>query len=141
MQIVDANVLLYAANRDADDHGPARRWLDAALSSSEAIGFPWAVLLAFLRISTSPAASSVPLTVDEATETLEGWLGAPPALVVEPTPRHLAVLHGLLAAVGTGGNLVTDAHLAALAIEHRAQIVSFDHDFARFPGLSWHLPE
>lgn len=141
MKLVDANILLYAVNEDAQHHETARAWLDRSLSAGEAVGFAWVVLFAFLRIGTSPAALPSPLEVDEAVSVVEAWLGAPSATVVEPTARHLSVVHGLLAEAGTALNLVTDAHLAALAIEHRAELVSFDHDFARFTGLAWRTPE
>ena len=141
MKLVDANVLLYAVNEDAQHHDAARTWLDRSLSAGQAVGFAWVVLLAFLRIGTSPAALPSPLEVDDAVSVVEAWLGAPSATVVEPTARHLSVVHGLLAEAGTALNLVTDAHLAALAIEHRAELVTFDHDFARFRGLAWHTPD
>jgi uncharacterized protein len=80
------------------------------------------------------------MTVQEATGQVETWLAAPAAVVAHPTPRHAAVLRGLLRETGTAGNLTTDAHLAALAVEHGADIVSYDRDFARFPGITHHLP-
>lgn len=92
-------------------------------------------LLAFVRLVTKVGLFPTPLRVDEAMDRVDAWLGAPPAIVVEPTVEHPRVLRGLLDAVGTGGNLANDAHLAALAIEHRCTIVSFDNDFDRFPGL------
>ncbi|MDQ6613711.1 MAG: type II toxin-antitoxin system VapC family toxin [Actinomycetota bacterium] len=141
MKIVDANVLLHAVNEDSPQHGPALGWLDAALSGAETVGFAWVVLLAFLRLTTRAGLWRRPLTVDEACGVVEGWLTQPSAVVVHPTSRHLQVLHGLLITTGTASNLVTDAHMAALAVEHGAEVVSFDRDFGRFPGLRWHLPE
>ena len=92
-------------------------------------------------MATQRAAFAVPLTVDQAFEQVDRWLGARASVVVEPTARHTAIWHDLLlAAGGVGGNLVNDAHLAALAIEHRAGIVSYDSDFARFPGVAWSIP-
>lgn len=140
MVIVDANVLLYAVNEDAPHHEVARSWLDGALAGSGGVGFPWVVLLAFLRIATNPRILPAPMAMTEAVAQVEAWLAAPPAVVVEPTARHLGLLGGLLDDVATGGNLVNDAHLAALAIERDAQIVSFDRDFARFDGVRHHLP-
>jgi toxin-antitoxin system PIN domain toxin len=140
MRVVDANVLLYAVNPDAPLHGRARTWLDGALSGTETVGFAWSVLLTFLRVGTSPAVFPRPLTIDEAAGVVELWLGRPAALVIEPTPRHLAVLRGLLGGTGTAANLVNDAHLAALALEHGAEIVSFDRDFQRFEGVRSSLP-
>lgn len=140
MRIVDANVLLYAVNADAPSHDAAKAWLDGALGGREAVGFAWIVLLAFLRLATNPSVFPRPLEVDQAFGSIEGWLAQQTAVVVEPTPRHAAVLRGLLGTSGTAGNLVTDAHLAALAVEHGAELASFDTDFARFPGLRWCRP-
>ena len=141
MKLVDANVLLYAVNEDAPHHGSSRRWLDAALSGAEAIGFAWVVLLAFVRLSTNAALFPRPLSLDNAVGVVEAWLHQPSAVVLHPTPRHLSLLHGLLAPLGTAANLVNDAHLAALAVEHGAEVVSFDGDFARFPGVRWRPPQ
>ena len=140
MVIVDANVLLYAVDSASRQHQAARSWLDAALAGAEAVGFAWVALLAFLRIGTNPTILPNPMTVEEATDQLERWLGAPAAVVAQPTPRHAALLHGLLRQTGTGGNLVTDAHLATLAVEHAADIVSYDRGFARFPGVRHRVP-
>lgn len=140
MRVVDANVLLYATNADAPLHASTRSWLEDALGGTEAIGFAWSVILAFLRVGTSRAAFADPLTVEDAADQVEDWLAQPPAVVVEPTPRHLGLVRGLLAHTGTAANLVTDAHLAALALEHGAEIVSFDRDFQRFPGVRWSMP-
>jgi len=138
--IVDANVLLYAVDRKSAHHEPARSWLDDALGGNEAVGLAWIALLAFIRVGTNPAILPTPMTIDEATAQVEAWLGAPAAVAAHPTPRHAALLRGLLRESGTGGNLTTDAHLAALAVEHGADVVSYDRDFARFPGISHRLP-
>ncbi len=140
MLLVDANVLLYAVNRSSREHPAARDWLRTALSGSEAVAFGWTVVLAFLRLSTHAAVFPRPLTLSEAAEVLERWLEAPPAILVEPTRRHLPLLLGLLEDAGVVGNLVGDSHLAALALEHGATVVSFDRDFARFHGLPLHRP-
>ncbi|HXF72617.1 MAG TPA: type II toxin-antitoxin system VapC family toxin [Actinomycetota bacterium] len=140
MKVVDANVLLAAVNADAANHEVARGWLESALSGDEAVGFGWTVLLAFLRLSTRRDIFPAPLSVGEAAAVIERWLAARPAVVVQPTARHLAVLRGHLEPLGTGGNLVNDGHLATLAVEHGAEIVSFDTDFSRFPGLRWSPP-
>lgn len=133
--MVDANVLLYAVNRRAAEHDVAREWLERALSGQEAVAFAWTVVLAFLRLSTHPAVFPDPLRPAQATAVVERWLESAPAVTIEPTRRHLPLLAGLLTEAGTAGNLVGDAHLAALALEHGAAVVSFDRDFARFSGL------
>jgi toxin-antitoxin system PIN domain toxin len=138
--LVDANVLLYAVNKSSAQHETARRWLDTSLSGSDTMGFPWTVLLAFLRISTHPAVFPHLLTIEQAARVARAWLAQPAAVLVDPTRRHLDLVAGLLNATGTAGNLVSDAHLAALAIEHEAVLVSFDTDFGRFDGLSWERP-
>lgn len=140
MNLVDANVLLYSVNTDAPYHERSRRWLDGALSGEDTVAFTWIVLLAFVRLATKAGLFPGPLTVSQAMDRVEAWLGAAPAVVVEPTPQHARVLQSLLAPLGTGGNLVNDAHLAALALEHRCGIVSFDADFARFTGVRWGPP-
>jgi len=140
VKIVDANVLLYAVNTDSVHHDGSRTWLDSALSGRESIGFAWTVILAFLRVSTSATIFDRPLSPAQAAATAEDWLAQPPAVVVEPTTRHPALLAGLLTTSGTAGNLVSDAHLATLALEHNAEIVTYDTDFARFDGLRWSAP-
>jgi uncharacterized protein len=138
--IVDANVLLYAVDRTSSQHDRSRSWLDASLAGAEAVAFAWAVLLAFIRIGTNASIFPTPMTTDHATGQVEMWLGAPAAVVAQPTQRHINLLRGLLRESGTAGNLTTDAHLATLALEHGADIVSFDRDFARFPGVQHRLP-
>jgi toxin-antitoxin system PIN domain toxin len=140
VNLVDANVLLYAVDEDAPLHSAAISWLDPALASQEAVGFAWTVLLAFVRLSSHPSVFPSPLQPDQAFGVVESWLDQPASVVVEPTIRHLAVLRGLIEPLGTAANLVNDAHLAALAVEHGAEIVSFDSDFGRFPGVRWRRP-
>ena len=135
MLLVDANVLIYAANEDARQHRQSRGWIDMALQGAEPVGFAWIALLAFLRVATNPAILPDPLSVAEATVQLKSWLTGPSALIVEPTSRHADVLAGLILQTGTAGNLVSDAHLAALAVEHAATVVTFDRDFGRFAGV------
>ena len=140
MVAVDANVLLYAINRDDPHHTAARQWLEARLAGTEPVGFAWVVLLAFLRIATNPHVFATPLSTRYAVALVEEWLAQPPAVVLAPTTRHLAILAGLLGESGTAANLVSDAHLAALALEHGAGIASFDRDFLRFPGIDLTVP-
>ena len=140
MVVVDANVLLYAVDTASTHHEQSRSWLDTSLKGAEAVGLAWIALLAFIRIGTNPAILPTPMTVDEATAQVEAWLGAPAAVVAQPTARHGGLLRGLLRDSGTAGNLTTDAHLAALSIEHGADLVSYDRDFARFAGVRHRLP-
>lgn len=140
MKIADTNVLLYATNPSADQHEAARRWVSASLSGGGVVGFAWIVLVGFIRLSTSPIVLPDPMTPGEAVRWVDEWLARGEARVVHPTVRHLDVLGGLLEAVGAAANLTSDAHLAALAIEHHAEVVTFDRDFGRFPGVRWELP-
>jgi toxin-antitoxin system PIN domain toxin len=140
MVIVDANVLLYAVDTASAHHERSLAWLDGALRGAEAIGLAWVALLAFIRIGTNPEILPAPMTVDDATDQVKTWLSAPAAVVAHPTARHAAILAGLLRETGTAGNLTTDAHLAALAVEHGADVVSFDRDFARYRGVRHRLP-
>ncbi|MBI2159935.1 MAG: type II toxin-antitoxin system VapC family toxin [Candidatus Rokubacteria bacterium] len=140
MKVVDANLLLYATDRRSPRHEAARSWLEGRLSGDETIGFAWVVLLAFLRLSTNPHVFERPLSVERALDVVDGWLGQPCAVIVQPGDRHPAVVRQLLRPLGTAGNLVNDAHLAALAIEHGAELNSCDADFSRFSGLRWVNP-
>jgi toxin-antitoxin system PIN domain toxin len=140
MKLLDVNLLLYAYDLDARKHAAARAWLEEQLSGTETIALPWVVLLGFVRLSTRRATFANPYTPDEALDLVDLWLAQPCATVVHSTERHAAVLRDLIAEVGTAGNLTTAAHLAALAIEHGAQLCSADVDFSRFPGLRWVNP-
>jgi uncharacterized protein len=140
VHLVDANILLYAVNADAAHHDRSRRWLDGALSGADTVAFAWIALLAFVRLSTKVGLFPAPLSVEAAMDRVDAWIGAAPAVLLEPAPDHAQVVRRLLLDVSAGGNLVNDAHLAALAIEHRCDIVSFDNDFSRFPGVTWSLP-
>jgi uncharacterized protein len=140
VKLPDVNVLLYAVDEDSRHHAGARAWLEEALSGSETVAFCWSVLLAFVRLSTRPVVFERPLDAGEALDLVDGWLDQPCATVIEPTPRHTATLRDLLGPLGTVGNLTTDAHLAALAIEHGAELCSYDTDFVRFAGLRWSNP-
>jgi toxin-antitoxin system PIN domain toxin len=140
MILLDANLLIYAVNEDAPLHRKAKSWLESALSGPDTIGFAWNVLVAFLRLTTRPGLFRRPLPLETAFELIASWLDHPSATVVHPGPRHLRILRELLLPMGTGGNLTSDAHLAALAIEHGADLCSSDTDFARFPGLKWRNP-
>lgn len=135
MLLVDANVLVYAVDADSSHHVKARAWLEAALSGDRPVGFAWVVTLAFLRITTRAGILRRPLEADAALSYVDSWLSQPYAEAIVPGPRHWPILRGLLRAAGTAGNLTSDAHLAALAIEIGAPVVTTDHDFKRFPGV------
>jgi uncharacterized protein len=140
VKLPDLNLLLYAADASSPRHEPARQWLEETLSGTEEIAFAWVVLLGFVRLTTNPAVFERPLTPDEAMDHLDAWLAQPPARIIAPMDGHPALLRQLLDPLGTAGNLTTDAHLAALAIEHGAELLSCDADFSRFAGLRWRDP-
>ncbi len=137
MKLLDVNLLIYAVDEDSARFARAHPWVEGVLAGRETVALPWSVLLAFLRLTTKPQVMTSPLTADDALDLVDGWLARPNTVVVHPTERHSAVLRELLAPLGTAGNLVTDAHLAALAIEHGAELSSCDADFSRFAGLRW----
>jgi toxin-antitoxin system PIN domain toxin len=137
VKVPDVNLLIYALDTTSVRHEAARTWLDSTLSATEEVGFAWIVLLAVLRLTTRAAVFADPLRPEEALDIIDGWLAQPCASVIQPTSRHPAILRGLLTPLGTGGNLTSDAHLAALAIEHGGVLCSCDTDFSRFPGLTW----
>lgn len=140
MKILDANLLLYAVDIRSPRHGRARAWLQQQLSGDETIAFAWVVLLAFVRLSTNPQVFAKPLSADRALDVVDAWLEQPCVVIVHPGDRHAVVVRQLLKPFGTAGNLVNDAHLAALAIEHGAELNSCDADFSRFSGLRWVNP-
>jgi toxin-antitoxin system PIN domain toxin len=137
VRLPDINLLIYAIDEEAPRHAKARVWLEEVLSGTESVAFAWAVLLGFMRISTNPAVLESPLSAEEALDYVDGWLDQPVADVVHPTPDHASLLRELLGPTGVAGNLAGDAHLAALAMEHGAELCSCDTDFARFAGLRW----
>jgi toxin-antitoxin system PIN domain toxin len=138
--LLDANLLLYAYNKASEHHEHARRWLEDALNGSVPVAFCWPTILAFQRIATNPRALSRPLSIGETCGIVESWLAVPVATLVLPTDRHWHILTRLLVAGQVSGPLVSDAHLAALAIEHGATLVTNDRDFSRFPGLRLEFP-
>jgi toxin-antitoxin system PIN domain toxin len=140
MIIPDANLLIYAVNEDTAHHRKAKSWLEAALSGPETVGLSWHVVLAFLRLTTRPSLFQHPLSLETAFVLIQEWLDQPAVIVIHPGPRHARILRDLLLPLGTGGNLTSDAHLAALAVEQGAELCSSDSDFARFPGLKWKNP-
>lgn len=140
MILIDANILVYAHVSSFAQHNFARDWLDRQLNASAPVGLPWASVLAFLRLVTNPRVFESPEPIGEAWQQVRAWLSAAPAWVPQPTERHADLLGEFLALPGVHGNLVPDAHLAALAVEHGLTLCSTDGDFARFQGLHWLNP-
>ena len=140
MMLPDVNTLLFAVNSASDQHRAALKALQDGYATPRGVAFAWIALLAFLRLSTRGGIFPAPLSVEDALRVIEHWLDHPNAQVVHPGERHAEVLRRLLLAAGTACNLTTDAHLAALAIEHDATIASFDRDFARFAEVKWTIP-
>lgn len=140
MLIPDVNLLVYAYNSDAPDHPAAKQWWEAALSRNHPVGLPWNVLLGFVRIMSSRRVLITPLPTLVAIAHLRSWLERPQVEIVQPGNRHMDLLESLSQAAGVTGELTSDLHLAALAIEHQAELHSNDSDFRRFPGLRWRNP-
>jgi toxin-antitoxin system PIN domain toxin len=138
--ILDASILLYAYNADAPQHKSSRRWLENLYASPDWIGLPWLTLWAFIRISTNPRLSPIPLPAAEAFQIVRMLLAQPNSTVVEPGPRHAGILERLVEDHQATGPLLTDAVLAALAVEHGATLASTDRGFARFQELHWVNP-
>lgn len=138
--LVDANLLLYAVDAESRFHTPARDWLAQQLNGEQRVGLPWQSLGAFLRIVTRPGISKRPLEPDAAWEQIEDWLACDVAWVPTPATRHTEILGELIKRYQLRGNLIPDAQLAALAIEHGVAVCSTDTDFARFTALRWVNP-
>lgn len=136
MILVDANLLVYAIDRDSPNHRAARHWLEQTLSGPEEVGLPWIVALAFLRLTTRSSVVRRPLAPEAALSFVDSWLALPNVSLVSPGERHWPIFRGLLQRVGTAGNLTSDTHLAALAIELGCPVYSTDEDFKRFPGVT-----
>lgn len=138
--IVDANLLLYAADRRSPFHQAAESWLTEQLVGDVRVGLPWPVLVAYVRLATHPRVFARPLDPSTAWNDVRGWLDRDVVWVPQPTPRHAQVMEHLVLRHQVSGNLVSDAHLAALAIEHGVEVCSADSDFARFPECHWRNP-
>jgi toxin-antitoxin system PIN domain toxin len=138
--LVDANILLYAVDTESPFHDRTRRWLEDALNGNRRVGIPWQSITAFLRISTNPRASSNPLQPDEAWAFVGDWLDAPAVWIPAPGRGHREILGRLIAQLDLRANLISDATLAALCIEHGLSMVSADSDFARFEEIAWINP-
>jgi len=140
MILVDANLLLYAEDSRSDAHEAARTWWDAQLSGSEPVGLCWPVLTAFIRIGTNARLHQRPLTLREAIQRVQSWIDQPCVRILEPTDQHWSIFQRMLREGNATANLVSDAHLAALAVEHNCSLHSTDTDFSRFPSLKWANP-
>lgn len=138
--LIDANLLLYATDETSERYAAAAEWLEATLNGDRRVGIPWQSIGAFLRISTHPRVAIRPLKGTEAWNFVNDWMQADPVWIPPATERTASVLAGLMRSVPVTGNLVTDAQLAALALEHGLAVYSADSDFARFPGLEWVNP-
>jgi len=128
---------MYSMNSDSEFHQRARQWWESAQTGSEHIGLTWPVMIAYLRLMTNPRIMPQPLTITEAVDDVHAWMQLPRTVMLYPGPDHVHILHSLLMAAGRGGDLTSDAHVAALALEHGGTVYSQDADFARFPGVRW----
>jgi len=138
--LVDANILLYAEDSLHPRNQQAREWWDEQLSGSGVVCLCWTVLAAFIRIATNARVFETPLSLEQSLARVQSWLDQPCTRVIRPTERHWIVLRQMLTEGQAVANLVTDAHLAALATEHGCELISSDGDFARFPKLKWRNP-
>jgi uncharacterized protein len=138
--VPDVNLLVHAYNRESRVHREARAWWEGLLNGDGAVGLAWAVMLGFIRITTHGAILARPISGTDACGIVASWLERPQVAVIQPGERHASILFKLFASLGTAGNFTTDTHIAALAIEHQAEVHSSDADFARFPGLRWTNP-
>ncbi|MCL1907729.1 MAG: type II toxin-antitoxin system VapC family toxin [Propionibacteriaceae bacterium] len=141
MKLVDTNVLVHIANTESPFHVGSRRWLEESLSKREPIGFAWLALVGFVRVSMNPKIMKSPLSSNQALVFLDAWLNAPSAHILNPGPRHSEYFSEALLSAQGSPNLTNDAHLAALAREHKATVVTFDTDFGKFPGVRWEQPQ
>ncbi|PAT36868.1 TA system VapC family ribonuclease toxin [Vandammella animalimorsus] len=139
MLLPDTNVLLNAVHADSPQHAPAKQALEAAMLDTRGMALAWVVLIGFVRLSTKRGILPAPLDVADALGVVDDWLAHPRTRVLEPGPLHAGIFGRLLLSAGTAGNLTNDAHIAALAIEHQAEVLTFDKDFARFSGLRYQL--
>jgi toxin-antitoxin system PIN domain toxin len=140
MILPDINLLVYAYNAADPRHAAARKWWEATLNATRPVGLSWIVAAGFIRLMTHPRVLQKPMPVRRATDHVREWLEQTPVIVLEPGKKFRDVFLGFLDKVGTAGNLTTDAQLAALAVEHQAELNSCDADFGRFSGLRWRNP-
>lgn len=140
MILPDLNLLIYAYNLDSPQHEPATSWWEELMNGEEPVGLPWMVILGFLRLTTNGHVMPMPMAVEQAAAIIDSWLEQPVVAIIAPLEQQWSILRSLVATTGTGGNLTTDAFLAAIAIEYGATLHSADNDFSRFPDLKWFNP-
>ena len=140
MMLPDVNLLLYAVDETSPFHARARRWWDDTLSSTAEVGLCYPSILGFIRLTTNRRVFASPLSIGDVLSHVQTWLDQPNVVLLAPTPRHWPILSELLRSSTPGGDLTTDAHIAAYAIEHAGTVYSNDGDFARFEGLRWKNP-
>ncbi len=140
MILPDVNLLIYAHDSQCAMHQAAKEWWAKLMTDRMALGIPWAISLGFIRLTTHGSVFVRPLSTDAAVDIVKSWLTRTHVSVLHPGSEHLGILRRLLNEAGVGGNIATDAHLAALAIEHQCELNSNDSDFSRFPGLRWRNP-
>ena len=140
MILPDVSILVHAYNTGSLHHKAARLWWEQTLTLPRPVGLPWVSVLGFVRVMTHRGILPNPIFPIDAIRSVQDWLAVPDVQILTPGEKHGEILFGLLESVGTAGNLTTDAHLAALAIEYQAEVASTDTDFARFPGLRWFNP-
>ncbi|MCY4016494.1 MAG: type II toxin-antitoxin system VapC family toxin [Gammaproteobacteria bacterium] len=140
MIVPDVNLLVHAHDAEFRRHTEARGWWEDLMNGNGSVGLSWVALLGFIRITTNRRIVRNPLAVEGACERVRSWIERPQSILIQPGDQHASIIFRLLAEAGSGGNLTTDAHLAALAIEHQAELHSTDADMARFPGLRWINP-
>lgn len=140
MILIDANLLIYAYDSTSPHHAAAKEWLEERLSAPEPVGFAWHPIVAFLRIMTNPRVFERPFTAEEARQTVAAWVDRPNVVLLEPSSRHWEILDRLIETGSVRGPLMTDAHIAALALGNGATLCTTDGDFARFPGLETSNP-
>ena len=140
MIVPDVNLLLYAFNSGSPHYNAARRWWEGLVNDTEQVGLPWAVIISFIRLATHPRMLTPPMTTAQAIGYVRDWLDYNHIVPINPGAAHLMLAQRILDAAGAGGDLVPDAHIAALAMEYGAEVHSNDADFSRFPGLQWRNP-
>jgi len=140
MILLDVNLLVYAYDANSRQHTQARQWWENQLNGSQMIGLSWVAVLGFIRLLTNPRIYQQPYSAEDVVAIVDSWLQQPHVKIIHPSDQHFTKLAGLLRHLGTAGNLTTDAHLAALAMERGLILQTTDADFARFPGLKWNNP-